>query len=77
MSEIVFDLKVNMDNASFYDNRDSDFANVYQLKSILIQAAKDMDEMDHLAPGDEGICRDYNGNTVGKWIVSKNNSPQI
>ena len=53
MSEIVFDLKVNMDNASFYDNND------------------------HLAPGDEGICRDYNGNTVGKWIVSKNNSPQI
>lgn len=56
-----FVLEFNMDNAAFEDNYLAEVA--YVMRGVMSQCASETQT--------DGIIRDSNGNTIGKWDVVK------
>ena len=68
---MAFTLKIDTDNAAFYDDSDGDaFDPGPELARIFRELADQVEEGDLYA---EGAVRDVNGNTVGRWTLSKEN----
>ena len=58
-----FKIEINMDNAAFQPNHES------ELRRILMDIANKIQYSTTTSPQN---CRDLNGNTVGKWFFYKN-----
>ena len=58
-----FKIEINMDNAAFKPNHES------ELRRILMDIAN---KISTTTSPQNGNCRDLNGNTVGKWSIYKN-----
>ena len=59
-----FKIEINMDNAAFDDTNAA-----YQLETILNRVVKDILALYKLTDIMGGVCKDSNGNTVGKWSI--------
>lgn len=70
-----FQIEINMDNAAF-----KDLPNVMELNRILTELAKELSrscQFSSISEGDRSYLSDINGNIVGFWKTSGDNSSHI